>query len=94
MKCEQFHCPFYTIFIDDDGCSSERTPWCLLADTALPDDCFAPYDCIVEDRDEWAAAVEDFRAKLDEVAISEVVPLNNCIINQLYGFESITKKEE
>ena len=49
MVCR--NCKFYTRLIedDDDFCG---TPWCLLADDALPDDIFAPYDCIVPDLEE------------------------------------------
>ena len=51
------NCHFYTVLIeDDDDCNC--IPWCLLADEALPDECFAPFECIVPDRDERAENIE------------------------------------
>lgn len=53
MICERCKCKWYTVLVEDDGdvCG---TPWCLLADTALPDDCFWPFNCIVDKNEEEA----------------------------------------
>lgn len=47
MTCKLCKCKWYTVLIedDDDTCG---TPWCLLADDALPDGCFWPFDCVAE----------------------------------------------
>ena len=44
-------CHYYTILIEDDD-DVNGTPWCLLADEPLPDDIFAPFECIVPERDQ------------------------------------------
>ena len=89
MICQ--NCKFYTILWedDDDTCG---TPWCLLADDALPDEVFAPFECIVPDRDERAENIEAIEADLAEIAEGPP-PINTGLLAGLYGFEAIIKKE-
>lgn len=41
-------------YIDADGNVVSKTPWCILADKALPAERYWPYDCIASSRDEMA----------------------------------------
>lgn len=91
MTCSMRSCKFYTVLIEDDD-DNNGCPWCLLADTALPDDCFAPFDCIVPDRDERAERVEEIQQDLER--LPDAPPLNDGLLTGLVGFEAIAKEEE
>lgn len=83
------NCQYYTILIEDDEDVS-GTPWCLLADDALPDEVFAPFECICPDRKE---RVEEIEEGLAEIA-KEPPPINTGLLAGLYGFEAIMPKED
>lgn len=85
------NCKFYTVLIeDDDTCG---TPWCLLADDALPDDIFRPFDCICPDLKERKERIEEIEEDLAEIA-EDPPPINTGLLAGLYGFEAIMPKED
>jgi len=84
MICSK--CQYYTILIEDDEDVS-GTPWCLLADDALPDDVFAPFECICPDRKEQIEKEKEI-----EEGLAESEPMNNGLSEGLIDFSALTEE--